>query len=370
LAWLAENRVLTTKFDALATALWSLLQARITTPDDAREVWIATPAVLSCCNEQSTYQMAGAPVAYAWLHLLDRYARTWAALEKLVAYNCLPLAKFGVRTLDVGTGPGPSAFAIHDFYAALTQFGSHTGIEELKQPPQIACVEFDQGTNSLRHHLAELVSGQSGNESRGLLSLGFAKPDFSTLFPRQERISLEHHLRWKEEEYYDEETKSWEGSLIYSADEANHIAQSLHRYRLIVFSNFLTTVGTVANFEANLADILDDAQAGSVVMVLGGRGRPYPTIYERVDHLAKTAGFQLTMKEEEVSSADTDVAERVFTEGAKVYALLQALAPDASEHTEVVRNHFTLQRQDAPVSQLWAYRKYRGGRSHRPAARP
>ena len=75
------------------------------------------------------------------------------------------------------------------------------------------------------------------------------------------------------------------------------MAQSLHRYRLIVFSNFLTTVGSVTTFEPNLVDILADAQPGSVVMALGGKRGPYPEVYAYVDRLAKSAGFEIEVAE-------------------------------------------------------------------------
>ena len=119
LAWISEQGTLERKFDRLATALWSLLQQQVRTQDDARRIWEAVPSVLSRCNDQATYQLPGATQAYAWLHLLDRYARTWQALEKLTIAGCIPLARYGVNILDVGTGPGPSAFAIHDFYTSL-----------------------------------------------------------------------------------------------------------------------------------------------------------------------------------------------------------------------------------------------------------
>jgi len=359
LDWIAANSVLTTKFNALASALRTLFQRGVRTPEQACDIWLAAPAVLSRCNEQSTYEMPGAPYAYAWLHLLDRYARTWRALEKLVEYGCLPLARDGVRTLDVGTGPGPSAFAVYDFYAAMTEFGAEKGIEQLNQPPAITCVEFDQGTNWLRHHLAEIAFEQFGQQSDGVLALCHALSDFRAIVPTQERKRLQHHLRWEEEEYFDEVRNEWVGELRYSAEEANDIAQSLHRYRLIVFSNFLTKVETARTFESNLVDVLTDAQPGSVVLVLGGRQGPYPAVYKYVDQLAKAAGFQLAMEGEEVSSAKTEVADRIFAEGADVYARLQHLAPNTAKQTRRIRSHFTDSRRPAPVvSQVWAYRKH------------
>ena len=177
-----------------------------------------------------------------------------------------------------------------------------------------------------------------------------------------ERKSLQESLRWAEDKYFDEAARAWTSDRRYSNDEVNHMAQSLHRYRLIVFSNFLTTVGAVTSFESNLVDILADARPGSVVMVLGGKRGPYPGVYKYVDHLAKAAGFELEVAGTEVSSADTVVADRVYAEGVKIFAHLQSLAPDAAgetQETRRVRSHFAESRQAAPSSQLWAYRKHR-----------
>jgi len=170
LDWLAQNKILALKFNLLAQALSQLLRGAIETPDAAASVWAATPAVLERCNDQKTYELPGAPLAYAWLHLLERYARTWIALERLCGLSYLPIAKYGVNTLDVGTGPGPSAFAIHDFYSALTKYGVEKGIESLKQPANITCVELDSGTNHLRHLLAEFVRLLSDDAQNSVLS--------------------------------------------------------------------------------------------------------------------------------------------------------------------------------------------------------
>ena len=366
LAWVAENRILETKFEELAAALWTLIEGAIRTSEDACAVWTAVPAVLTRCNEQATYAMPGAAVAYAWLHLLDRYARTWAALEWLVESNCLPLAKHGVRVLDVGTGPGPAAFAVHDFYTAMTQFAVQTDKMDWRQPPVITCVEFDMSTNHLRHQLAEIVFQQSERQSEGVLTMCHALSDFSAIKPRAERKRLQEALRWAEDEYFDEVVNEWTSDPRYSANAANDMAQSLHRYRLIVFSNFLTTVGSVTTFEPNLVDILADAQPGSVVMVLGGKRGPYPEVYAYVDRLAKSAGFEIEVAEKQVSSVGTIVAGRIYAEGVKVYEHLQSLAPDAAEETREarrVRAHFTESRQAASSSQVWAYRKHRWPRT-------
>ena len=202
---------------------------------EAGEVWEAVPAVLCRCNEQATYEKPGAACAYAWLHLLDRYVRTWLALERLVQRNCLPMGKFGVRTLDVGTGPGPAAFAIHDFYAAMVEFSEDIVNPKWRQPPHLTCVEYDGSTNHFRHQLAEMLFQQTGGESESVLSIGCSLVDFGKLEPTREREQYLEFLRSEEDEYYDDVAGRWDSERLFLPDEANDMAQSLHRYRLVPF---------------------------------------------------------------------------------------------------------------------------------------
>lgn len=357
-----ESGVLARRFETLAGVLVELLVQRIRTAEDARAVWDATPAVLARCNEQDTYAMPGAATAYAWIHFLDRYARAWLCLEKLVERCCLPMAKHGVRALDIGTGPGPSAFAVHDFYLSLTAYADAVGRKELRQPPEIACVELDPSTNNLRHHLAQYLYEATGRESQAVVALCSAREDFMSISPDGERARLRDSLRWQEDKYYDEESEAWAGDFCYTADEANDIAHALHRYLLIFISNFLTTVASVELFESTIREVLNDACPGTVVVVLGGKGGQYPNIYQHLSSLAVPAGFRLQVCGENVSSSETAVANKVYEVGQQVYQHLQSLAPlvaDCAEDIARVRAHFTTSRESAPISQFWAYKKYR-----------
>lgn len=359
LKWIKENQMLRKKFHVLANALRILLHGRIRTADDARDVWTVAPAVLSCCNEQATYKKTGDPIAYAWLHLLDRYVRTWLALERLMEKNCLPMGKYGVRALDVGTGPGPSAFAIHDFYSALVEFSEVRGKAKWRQPAGVTCFERDSGFNRLRHHLAEIMYEEVARESKGVLAMCNALPKFEEFFPVLEREQTLKYLRNEEDEYYDEVADEWTSEQRFSTDEANDMTQSLHRYRLFVFSNFLTTLDIVRRVEANLVETLRDARPGTVVLVLGGKEGPYPEVYKTVDRLAVTAGFQLKAEGDCVSYAHSEVSDRVYEEGQQFYELLKKLAPSESNNEEVreIKLHFEQSRRRAPRSQVWAYRK-------------
>lgn len=109
--------------ETIAGRLIDYMRWRIQTPADAGAFWRAVPPVISRCDEQETYELDMASEAYAWIHLLDRYVRTWLALEQMLANECLPLAGSGVNVLDVGTGPGPNVFAIADFYRELSAYG-------------------------------------------------------------------------------------------------------------------------------------------------------------------------------------------------------------------------------------------------------
>ena len=256
LKWIRQKHILSSHFDVLAKALDALLLGNILTSQDAEEVWWAVPPVLACCNEQSTYEKPGAALAYAWVHLLDRYVRTWRALEILVEESCIPMGKYGVRALDVGTGPGPSALAIIDFYAAMTDYSRHKGDTRWNQPVEVTCVELDQSTNGLRDHLAEIIYQQTEHTSESVFQIGGGLTDFGEILPRQDRKEEFQRLLNAEETYFDPDEGYWTSDRLYMPDEAHDIAQSFHRYRLFTFSNFFTTVEVVDSFEGNLKDIL------------------------------------------------------------------------------------------------------------------
>ena len=359
LAWARDERILSRRLDILATSLSSLLHEWIRTPEDAHDVWAAVPAVLGRCNEQATYEKPGAASAYAWLHLLERYVRTWLALERLVQNACLPMGKDGVRALDVGTGPGPAAFGIHDFYATMVQFSEVRDKSKWRQPADVTCVEFDASTNHFRHRLAEVLFQHTQRESERVLSMCSALGDFRYFEPVRARRRFFEILRSDEHEYYDDAVWHRHSEPIYLPNEANNIAQSLHRYRLVVFSNFLTTLGTVDSIECNLVDVLHDVNPGTVLLVMGGTGSTYHEIYEYVDRLAKPSGFELTVEGDTVSCSDSEVARQVYDTGRKFYESLQRLDRNNDDATKKVRRHFE---SKEPIqfrsSEIRAYRKW------------
>jgi hypothetical protein len=67
-----------------------------------------------------------------------------------------------------------------------------------------------------------------------------------------------------------------------AAEEANR----LHRYRMVVFSNFLTLESEVDLLQTELLALFRDLRPGGVVILLGGTGDSYQRIYEGVAGLA------------------------------------------------------------------------------------
>ena len=328
LHWLGLESRMLKGFKALATALRETLSEHVSTASAARDVWHAAPAVLKNCNDPATYTMAQADVAYAWLHLLDRYVRTWLALRHLVSSRLLPMGKLGVRVLDVGTGPGPSAFATHDFYAAMVDYARTADAAQWRQPPEITCVEPAPGMNLIRHILAEHLVRNGA--ARSVFCMARGLHDFRTISPYQERRQLEKSLREETEQYYDDQRAEWDDDLIHTPEEANRRANAHRRYRLFTFSNFLTTLDTVRSFEANFQDILADAKAGSVLLMIGGKAGPYPDIRERMGRLAKVGGFRGSNREECVAATNVRLDRRIETEVRWFYSHLADLAGSLS----------------------------------------
>lgn len=336
LQWLKKDQALRTGFDDLAGALRLLLRAWVRTEDAVCEVWAAVPAVMGQCDEPATYEKRGAARAYAWIHLLDRYVRTWLALQRLVEQAILPMGREGVRVLDVGTGPGPSAFALHDFFAAMVRYGEGTGNQQWRQPAQLTCVESAPEMDHFRHHLAERLVTQG--VARTVLDMCSHVSDFETINPGKERQKTNERLRDAYEEYYDEDSAEWFSELSYTPEEANRAANSLHRYRLFSFSNFLTETDAVACFRQNLVDILSDARPGSVLLLVGGKGGDYPQIYREVAGLARETGFSREAESGTVACSDAGMDGLVHAEQAWFYRRLREIGGDLAVESDITKN--------------------------------
>lgn len=281
LAWLDTGCKAEVALEKIATDLERFIRFRIQTPQDAQQFWNVIPDVRAACNSQDTYEKELAAEAYAFVHLLDRYWRTFDVLRELTARGVLPLATKGVRALDVGTGPGPTPYAIQDFYDLLRQYGTEHQINSFQsQSFKVSIVEQSRSMQRFLHHFSELSTrpGPFGADSEDLTTLDFAK---------ERREYRDHLLR---QHWYDPESDTHNSE--YSPDVAHNIAQAQHRYRLAVFSNFFTLNETVEQFAPQVSKLYSDLRLGGTVIILSAKGGHYGPIYERLDELAISAGLQ------------------------------------------------------------------------------
>lgn len=286
LCWLRESGQGEIALQRIAAHLADFLISRINNAaaewaEAPVEFWNRIPDVRSCCSDVETFTRPWAVEAYAYVHLLQRYRRTWATLEYLTELAVLPLGTRGVRVLDVGTGPAPALYAIDDFYEALSTFAKRFDVPELNlPPPQLACVEHSQNMVWFFHCFSEF-SGRRG-------PFGPIVDDFSGLDLASRRALFRSQN--ETERYWHEETEQYEE--IYDPVSASAEAERLFRYRLVVLSNFLTVESDLERFEAELRKLFEDLKAGGIVLVLGATGDSYQKVYERLSSLALESGLR------------------------------------------------------------------------------
>jgi hypothetical protein len=146
LHWLQDTDRLYFRFELLAKQIQSFattsILARCAT---VRAIAERLADVLSRCDF-ITYDDPGQAEAYALLHFLDRYHRFQLILARLVELRLLPVKSLPIDILDVGTGPGPSLFAVSDIYSWLAEYGVAIG----NQPLAEVSVKMNYVENSFR----------------------------------------------------------------------------------------------------------------------------------------------------------------------------------------------------------------------------
>ena len=358
IAWLGENSVLRDKITIPARAISQLILAEIDTEIAARKFWHGVPRALSHECPETMHKDWGIVRAYAWLHFLQRYARTWSALEYLVEECRLPMGRYGVRTLDVGAGQGPVAFAIHDFYAAMMEFAEETDHPNWHQPPDITCVERANGFNAMKSQLWEMAYSVSWGDWPSRLSRWAHLKDFNEIRPKQERADEFAGLRWADITYWDEIREEESSERLYTDQEANEQSQSMHRYRLFVFANFFTSRELVHSMAEKLGELLADANPGSVMLVMGGEGGHYTGIYEELRTIAVAAGFRIIVPDAKSSSKLSSVDDIISAESLRIFEHAQKLDP--SDDPKVVALGKSFAQGDVfPANAIRAFRKHR-----------
>ena len=361
IAWIGENDVLREKITLQARVISQLLLAEINTEIAARKFWKGVPRALNHKCPDTMHKDWSVVCAYLWLHFLERYARTWTALEHLVKECRLPMGQYGVKTLDVGSGLGPGAFAVHDFYGAMLEFAEKTLHLKWHQPPELTCVEKGTGFSAMRSHLWELAHSVSGGGWPTRLSRWNYVEDFDEIRPKQERADEFARRRWEEITYWDEICGEVASDLLYTDQEANEQSQSMHRYRLFVFANFFTSRKLVDSKAEKLRELLADANPGSVLVIMGGEGGQYRSIYKKLRPIAIAAGFRTIVRDANASSKIASVADIISAESLRIFEHVQKHSPNDAPEIVRLGNSFA-QGAVFPANAIRAFRKHRNVR--------
>lgn len=341
---LASGHSLEASLYSVANRLVSFLTTTINTYEDAAAFWRATPLVLSSCDDQATYSRPMAAEAYSWLHLLDRYVRTWRALTGLVRKRYLPLGKNGVNVLDLGTGPGPSIFAISDFYGALSTFARFINEPLLEQECRITTAEVAWDNDAFRSRFQECTLGTPTE----VALLG----DIAKCHPVLERARAYNLLL--QQDFYNPELGEYEP--LSNPYLANLETQGLFRYRFITLSNFLTNETIFEGTRESLGGIFSDLRPGAVVLVIGGCGSHYPHIYQDLDELAKKSGLSLKLTGSKVA-ADKPEQGIILEAVRKIAAHVENLCPMSDDVPESVRRALRSDKPWGSISSVRAYRR-------------
>ena len=117
----------------------------------------------------------------------------------------------------------------------------------------------------------------------------------------------------------------------------------------------------IEDYRPNLTDILDDAHAGSVLLLIGGRFGKYQDVRREIADIAHEAGFLGTMEDLHVSSSTAAMDGVVYAEQVRFYRRLVHLAGDLPADNRTARKYKGYFERGEPsswgTSSIHAYRK-------------
>lgn len=265
--WLTETDFLWNRFNSLTTALENFILNLLSDEIFAIKVASKFEDVLSRCDEID-YSEDETAVAYCILHFLPRYRMFQMIYSKLLSENLLPLKvkKNPIRTLDIGTGPGPSMYALSDIYSSLQIFGGVSS--EFLQTQDY--VERSIGFRNILHHFTEIANADYRSDE-----IGWNVPYHHGSFGDFTSINF---------------------NPIYDYWGFPKIIR--FRFNLITSSNFFTTVEQVENQKNEIANCVRYLRHDGVFLVVGAKSekstrnnKNYYKIYSLIKQLVTTEDY-------------------------------------------------------------------------------
>jgi hypothetical protein len=281
LSWIEREEIVDRVFTRLAGDLEGFLLNQLDSEATAKTFVAALRDVTGRCNED-IYDHPLRAEAYAFVHLLERYRRGWRILQELTQTGDLPLARHGVRALDVGMGPAPMLYAIDDFYGALTDFSKTHDVSALCLPaPELVAIENSGEMQRFTHHFSEWAR-------RTLGPFGAQWTDLADFDPRAQRA---HAIESRVAQIAQEDDTSMTFARWWVNENEGDL-HGLHTFRLCIFSNFLTTSDVLSTFQNQVEAALAAVTPGGVVLIVGSTHATYQPIYDGIQESASTVGLR------------------------------------------------------------------------------
>lgn len=245
------------------------------------------PEALRNCDALTFSQMSEA-VAYAGLHLLDRYGRVMQVLEHLMQIGRLPLRKVGLNVLEVGSGPAPALYAAHDFYSMLVDWPDR-GSTEIAGIKHADSLERGEAWYPILHHVSEqLIEIRGNSQGASVLPFGPSIDDFSGFdTQRRHHEAIAQHARWLLSDFDSaDEPISLKTAFRMAYQDGGGLPSA---YDLVFMCNFLTQPSMAQIFRKELQKLSRALTPGGVLIVMGATGKQYPAIYDELRDIASAA---------------------------------------------------------------------------------
>jgi hypothetical protein len=314
LGWRRATGVALELMRTFAQAIASTLRGNGQRFDNSGKVAMKLQAVLGSCDNLAFDDVAEA-LAYAGLHLLDRYGRVNQVLEYLFGIGRLPLRICGARVLEVGAGPAPAVYAARDFYLTLLRW---PGRGDVKVGPLAISDTLDRGRawDPFLHHLSQTLVGIRGAALQaGSLTFSRSIHEFEgfDVWRRHHRSVADSAARIVEEFDQADEWISDAAARQLAYEEG---VQEPSAYDMIFLCNFLTHPLMSESFEAELHRLAWSLTPGGILVILGSTGRSYPEVFANVRAIAARAQLlEVSPKEPFAANPDPEflalVAEHV-----------------------------------------------------------
>jgi len=228
--------------------------------------------VLKNCDA-ITYDEEGVSIAYSILHFMDRYHRFQLLFLKLLEEDILPI-KPQIDILDLGSGPGPSMYAMSDMYELYRMFEKETkGVSTIKKL-NIEYVEKSIEFTNFLHHFTEFANYPENIDDEWEYRVPYHHTIFNDIsdlvFNERKRVYRSEYEQIEDEWYQIQET------VIVK-----------RRYDLAILSNFLTNVEMVNEFSDQIRKTAFFLRNRGLFVLVGANGSSgkYEPVYDGIDNI-------------------------------------------------------------------------------------